>query len=228
VGPEAGAPDANPADAQPPTEAGNPQDAAGDAQDATGNPPSDAALPPTGDAAADPNALCPDIATVANLCYPSACAQAIDAECTAVVAPAFSTAYAQALHSCASKVACVDALDPSSSCMAPLVRAAAPTGAQMTLASAFCQACAKAPATTDGGLSCVGHVLSPGSTGRMLPTSLLSLSDAYAEKVYSAGCIQQGVQQYPNDYDNCESVFLNCVSDTLPEPSACSADAGSE
>ncbi len=182
---------------------------------------------PTGDASADPTTLCPDIeaALTHATCYSSACIVSVTADCPTTLAPVFSAAFGQALHECAAQSTCLDVLDPSSSCMADKVRSATPTAAQQTLADDFCPACAQSPSTLQGGLSCVGHVLSPGSTGTMLSTSLLELSDAYIEKVYAAGCIGMAVNQYPSDYDNCESVFLNCVSDQFPsDPSACMRD----
>ena len=183
----------------------------------------------TGDAAANPAELCADIESVTSRCYPVACANAVTAQCTSRIAPAFSAAYAQALHQCAPNIACSGfELQPSDLCMTPLIYAAAPTSAQMTLANKMCQACARAPATTEGGLNCTGHVPGQGSGGRALRTSLLSLSDSYVGRVDGAHCVETAVQQYPTDYDNCENVFLNCLNQELPSVSACTPDAGGD
>lgn len=198
--------------------------AATPAADATSGAAGDALQSPSGDSAANPTQVCPDIEDVIALCESSACAQAVVATCETTIAPGFSEAFATALHARAPTVACVDGLDPSTACMAPKPRAAAPTGAQKALADAFCPACANAPATTEGGLGCVGHVLPAGSTGRMLSTTLLELSDAMIEKVFAAGCIAPAAKMFPADYDNCENVFLNCVVGQFPPFPACADD----
>jgi hypothetical protein len=194
--------------------------------DASSSSDAPLSVPPTGDAGADASALCADIDAVANRCFPSACAQAVTNQCATVIAPEFSAAYASAVHQCAPTALCGSALAPDSNCTAPLIRAAAPTAAQMTLATDFCQACVRAPATTQGGLSCVGYVMAPGATGRMFATQALAMSDAFAAKVYAAGCIAKAAAKFPGDYNNCENVFLNCAVDLLTPIAECSADAG--
>jgi hypothetical protein len=197
-------------------------DAGADGGDAATSP-----TPATGDAAANPAELCPDLDAIVGRCYSSACEQAFAAACAATWAPLFSEPFAQALHQCAATAACVDQADPSTACMAPKVRAATPTAAQQALADTFCQACAQGPSTHDGGLSCVGHVLSAGSTGRMLSTSLLEMSDSFAATIQASNCIASAAQKYPGSYDNCESEFLNCVvAQYPPMPASCSGDAG--
>lgn len=114
---------------------------------------------------------------------------------------------------------------PETSCLIPKLNAAAPTPAQRTLAEDFCQACARVPSTIDNGLWCVGQILAPGSTGRMLSTSLLELSDPQAAKVYAAGCIGEATQAFPKDYLNCENTFLNCLVATYSSgPASCASD----
>jgi hypothetical protein len=200
-----------------------------DGPDGTSNDAaSDAAFvptPPTGDAGANASPFCADVVAFAMRCDSAACAQAIASECPGTLAPLVSEAYAQAAHQCEATDRCSDKLSPDTACMVPKLNAAPPTPAQRTLAEDFCQACARAPSTLDRGLWCLGHALLPGSTGRMLSTSLLELSDQNAAQVYSAGCIAMGTQAYPNDYNNCENVFLNCVAHTFPpDPAACAGD----
>jgi hypothetical protein len=182
----------------------------------------DAQVAPVGDAAADPIALCTDIDTFASRCFSTACEQWVTGSCTDVIAPIYSVAYAAAFHQCSPTTACSDQLRPDGACMTMAIRAWPPTPAQQTLADDFCPACAHSASTTEGGLSCVGHVFTANSTGRMFATSALELSDAYVEKVYQAGCIEMAAAQFPNDYDNCENIFLNCINTVLPAvPVAC-------
>jgi hypothetical protein len=179
---------------------------------------------PSGTQAADANVFCADVHTYLTRCASASCAQAFDSACIGTWAPAESDAYADAFHHCVTTGTCSDA-SGESSCMVPLVNDASPTAAQRTLANDFCQACAGVLTILDNGLWCMGHALLPGSTGPMLSTTILGLSDAYAAKVYAAGCIQQAVAAYPTDYLNCDNTFENCVAAQYPaDPAACSAD----
>jgi hypothetical protein len=180
---------------------------------------------PSGTEAASADGLCPDFHTFVARCADAACTEAYDAVCAGTVAPALSAAYAAAFHHCVmTSSSCSDG-SGETSCMEPLLDAAIPTPAQRTLADDFCQACAGVPSVVDNGLWCTGQALPPGSTGRTLSTTILKLSDAYAAKVYAAGCIQQAVAAYPTDYRNCDSTFENCVAAQFPQdPAACSAD----
>jgi hypothetical protein len=180
---------------------------------------------PSGTAAASASGLCPDFHTFVARCADASCTQAYDAVCAGAVAPALSAAYAAAFHHCVmTSSSCSDG-SGETSCMVPLLNAATPTPAQRTLADDFCEAFAGVPSVLDNGLWCMGHALPPGSTGRMLSVTLLKLSDAYAAKVYAAGCIQRAVAAYPTDYLNCDSTFENCVAAQYPEdPAACTGD----
>jgi len=180
---------------------------------------------PSGTEAADPGALCADVHTFLTRCASASCTQAYDITCASTVAPAESAAYAAAFHHCVMIASSCSDGSGETSCMVPLINAATPTPAQRTLADDFCQACARGPSILDNGLWCAGHELMPGSTGPMLSTAILRLSDAYAAKVYAAGCIQQAVAAYPTDYLNCDGTFENCVAAQYPaDPAACSAD----
>ena len=145
-----------------------------------------------------------------------ACAKALDDECTTAFAPLLSEAYAQALHQCFATDPCDEGLAPETLCKAQQLDTATPTAAQSALAEDFCRGCAGGPSTIDHGLWCAGHVLGPGSTGPMLSTTILELSDSAAARVYAADCIGKGVQAYPTDYNNCENGFENCVGDLYP------------
>jgi hypothetical protein len=180
---------------------------------------------PSGTAAANASALCADLHTFLTRCASASCTQAYDSTCVGALAPGESAAFAAAFHHCVMIASSCSDGTGETSCMVPLINAATPTPAQRTLADDFCQACARAPSVVDSGLFCMGEVTPPGSTGRTLSTAILRLSDAYAAKVYAAGCIQQAVAAYPTDYLNCDNTFENCVAAQYPpDPAACSAD----
>jgi hypothetical protein len=177
---------------------------------------------PAGDASADPSLLCADIHSFTGRCLTPSCSAAYDDACPGTLAPSLSTTYQEAWHACVASASCRDALAPETSCMVSHMNVATPTAAQQALADDFCHACAGVASTLDNGLWCTGYALAPGSTGRMLSTTLLELSDAMTAKVYAADCIARAVKAYPSDYWNCDSEFENCVVEQYPgAPSAC-------
>jgi hypothetical protein len=173
--------------------------------------------------------LCADVQSVLSTCPGTlaVCASAVAAECATVFAPLRSAAYARALHGCAPTLLCQDkgALSPEQPCISVALRQSAPTAAQWSLATAVCSACAQSAPTLEGGVNCTGHVQSLASTGRLLSSSILQLSDSFAEQIFNSHCTSNAALQFPGDYDNCENSFLNCVADDHPpDPAACNSD----
>jgi hypothetical protein len=173
----------------------------------------------TGDAAAANLSYCEQEGAYIQRCNtsaPPACLTDLKANCgerDRYYSEAFKTAYAQ----CASATICVGFVNESS-CGRAALKAQPPTPAQQKLADDLCSACANAPSIREEGLSCQGHVVT--GEGRRLGTHILSLSDSAAATV-TAKCIAPAKQQYPNDYSNCENVFMNCIGDQIPIPASC-------
>ncbi|MCL2448236.1 MAG: hypothetical protein FWD17_04760, partial [Polyangiaceae bacterium] len=96
-----------------------------------------------------------------------------------------------------------------------------PTQAQAALARDFCAACAQGASTTsDNGISCAGDVVPlPQGYGRVMGIEVLSLGDPAAEQ--ASACIDPAKAAFPNDYSNCENLFLNCIGDLLTTPASC-------
>lgn len=129
----------------------------------------------------------------------------------------YTESYRAIAAECADKTECTTALS-SSSCVTTRLKALAPTAAQQKLADEMCVACAKAPSTREGGLACQGFSFT--GEGRNVATGILPLSDTFAEKVRTS-CIAPAKQQFPDDYYNCENVFLNCIGEQQPAPASC-------
>jgi hypothetical protein len=217
-----------------------PQDASpGDAstaplQDASTAPPGDASgireeaatASSDGQSVADgdasPSTFCADLdARVVQCGYSAQCRADVAATCGATFDARYSDAFKSAFHACQASVSCSNFDPGEDACMFPKIVAQPPTAAQNALAGAFCAACAQgATTTTDNGLSCAGQVvhLSQGY-GRVMGVEVLSLSDTAAQRANA--CIAPAMAAYPNDYLNCENLFLNCLAGLTTTPASC-------
>lgn len=130
----------------------------------------------------------------------------------------YSEGYKAAFSTCQSSSPC-DKAGLGSPCVDDALKKRAPTAAQQKLADDFCAACASgAAAVREEGIACAGRVIR--GSGPTLGPHILAVDDASAPAV-GATCIGPAKQQFPNDYDNCENAFLNCLVAQVPTPATC-------
>jgi hypothetical protein len=163
--------------------------------------------------------FCEDFDEYLSRCNEStACRSSFASVCTSELEDSFSEAYKSAFDACLDSVPC-NGPAAETPCIAARLAVAPITTAQWILASNFCHACANgAMATGEAGLACDGHVIH--GAGRTLASVVLAIGDATATT--AAPCVASAAAQYPDDYDNCENTFLNCIADLSPEaPASC-------
>jgi hypothetical protein len=144
------------------------------------------------------------------------------AQCPSTFGVHASAALAAAWVACSASVPCNDGDPADDACLFSKVVAVPPTAVQGKLARDFCTACAQGAGTTsDYGISCAGHVIALAQGyGRSMGVEVLALSDAAAQA--AEACIAPAMTAFPDDFNNCENDFLNCISNQGPAaPASC-------